>query len=531
MADTNIGTTGQDADDFGFGQQSGYSVPGGPGLNASRPQPAESKADLHPVHWMVHDPDFLDLSTQEQGVALDHLGGNPPNTFASLPPEDIVTGVSRIRQEAADRGIHSMPSPYPYPTTAGSGLAPMENALSTYEAGDYFDDAGHRVQHSGSGWKQAGNGSNWQQGAVPAVYYPNRENQGSQQPQYAQVAQKVGDQGSTSGNSRNTPTPLFNISSYVPGEIDSVLNSRQFGRLPDDVKRKALTDFTGDNIFLAPKTPGVLLPWNDPPEEQRQFLHRQLGNDMYLHVSDDNMNKLLRLMYGPPPPEWAWPPEAPPIAKSYELVPQTGGKLLNQSLSTDYGSLVYHGGDVAWRNNNAGNIMFLGSFDKSYAKSQGAIGVDKHGFAIFPSLEAGRNAQNNLWYTHPYQTLPFDQAVRRWARGPNANPVEEEKRMQNYTAQLANAVGIKDVGISLNDIRTHDKNAYLAAHPELESNKKETQTPAVQLAEQYADQQMNLRILKMMHAQGRAERALPGSIEYKISEPTWYSVEHPRKEK
>ena len=63
----------------------------------------------------------------------------------------------------------------------------------------------------------------------------------------------------------------------------------------------------------------------------------------------------------------------------------------------------------SWANNNPGNIEF-GSFSKRF----GAIGTDGR-FAIFPTVEAGFEAQKGLLKGQNYRDLSLRQAIYRWA--------------------------------------------------------------------------------------------------------------------
>ncbi|HEY0120656.1 MAG TPA: hypothetical protein VGC14_02655 [Rhizobium sp.] len=87
--------------------------------------------------------------------------------------------------------------------------------------------------------------------------------------------------------------------------------------------------------------------------------------------------------------------------------------------SADWGKL-YHGsgGSRSWRNNNPGNIEY-----GSYSRSKGAIGTDGR-FAVFPSYEAGRKAQEDLLFNSKgYRNLTLGQAINKWAPAGDNNNV------------------------------------------------------------------------------------------------------------
>lgn len=68
------------------------------------------------------------------------------------------------------------------------------------------------------------------------------------------------------------------------------------------------------------------------------------------------------------------------------------------------------GGSRSWRNNNPGNIS-AGKF----ARAHGADGSDGR-FAHFPTYEAGRKAQEALWFdSDTYKGLTLEQAVTKWS--------------------------------------------------------------------------------------------------------------------
>lgn len=71
---------------------------------------------------------------------------------------------------------------------------------------------------------------------------------------------------------------------------------------------------------------------------------------------------------------------------------------------------IKSGGSRAWRNNNAGNLI-AGPF----ATAHGAMEQDYGGQAIFPTPEAGEQAQEALWNTSSYQNLTVSDAIAKHA--------------------------------------------------------------------------------------------------------------------
>jgi len=75
----------------------------------------------------------------------------------------------------------------------------------------------------------------------------------------------------------------------------------------------------------------------------------------------------------------------------------------------EYDDSLRQGGSRNWRNNNPGNLAF-----SPWAAQHGAVGNDSAGFAIFPSLSQGEEAQRELLTSRNYSGLPLEQAIRRW---------------------------------------------------------------------------------------------------------------------
>ena len=100
------------------------------------------------------------------------------------------------------------------------------------------------------------------------------------------------------------------------------------------------------------------------------------------------------------------------------------------------------GGSRSWRNRNPGNHKY-----GKFAKSQGAIGQDKGGFAIYPSEAAGRAAQANLLRGKSYADKNLTQMVDRYAPSSDNNNtvayvnrlmqdtgIDPQKKMGDYSA-------------------------------------------------------------------------------------------------
>ena len=116
--------------------------------------------------------------------------------------------------------------------------------------------------------------------------------------------------------------------------------------------------------------------------------------------------------------------ESSTSSASSATVGSTGG-----SRSVTIGDQTRIGGDRNWRNNNPGNIEY-GPFAMQY----GAVGSDGR-FAIFPSEELGRKAQDALLKSKNYANLSLRDAINRYAPSNENNP-------RAYANQIAAATGV-----------------------------------------------------------------------------------------
>ena len=110
-----------------------------------------------------------------------------------------------------------------------------------------------------------------------------------------------------------------------------------------------------------------------------------------------------------------------------------------------------HGKGKPIRNNNPGNIMY-GDFAKSFG-GEPSDTKTKHGtIAAFPTMEAGRAAQEALWNRVPitdanpeklaYKDMPLDKAISIWA-GESAEDESGKLGLQNYKKHIFAAAGGK----------------------------------------------------------------------------------------
>ena len=126
-------------------------------------------------------------------------------------------------------------------------------------------------------------------------------------------------------------------------------------------------------------------------------------------------------------------------------------KLKNAGMSIDYGDSVKTGGTKSWRNNNPGNIR-AGDF----ATSQGAIGKDKDGFAVFPDEQTGDKAREKLLFEGKnYKDLSVSAAISRYAP-------PSENNTGAYIADVSKAMGI-DANTKMSDLTPEQRKTMMTA--------------------------------------------------------------------
>lgn len=95
------------------------------------------------------------------------------------------------------------------------------------------------------------------------------------------------------------------------------------------------------------------------------------------------------------------------------------------------GELIdYVGGTWAWRNNNPGNIV-----KSPFADRHGAIG-HAGGFAVFPDLEIGKEAQISLLKIKKYQEMAIWEVIKNYA------PASDGNDPKNYTKLVKQFTGL-----------------------------------------------------------------------------------------
>ena len=120
-----------------------------------------------------------------------------------------------------------------------------------------------------------------------------------------------------------------------------------------------------------------------------------------------------------------------------------------RGLDVVIGNTVRKGGTVSWRTNNPGNISYAEITKKHgalapFINPNGDAQQRSVGIAIMPTLEAGENAQMELWRRPLYNTKSIDAAVNTWTGGHAGFG-------STYAKDLAKAAGV-DINTTVKDL-------------------------------------------------------------------------------
>jgi len=133
---------------------------------------------------------------------------------------------------------------------------------------------------------------------------------------------------------------------------------------------------------------------------------------------------------------------------------------------------------LSWMNNNPGNLRFT-----AFSRAQGAIGQDEKGFAIFPNVGTGMQAQAQLLRSRNYAGLTLERALYRYAP-PSENDTE------SYVRQVERATGISR-HMALRDIPAPQMDRLVLAMARHEGwnpgHVRSNGAPAIQIADAAAD--------------------------------------------
>lgn len=107
------------------------------------------------------------------------------------------------------------------------------------------------------------------------------------------------------------------------------------------------------------------------------------------------------------------------------------------SKPVSYNSDIPTGGSIAVSHSNPGNIKY-GQFAQKYGASPGRAAKDGGIFAVFPTVEAGLQAQKDLLLSKNYANLTVADAMKRWSNsgyGADLYPEVANKKMKDLTSQ------------------------------------------------------------------------------------------------
>jgi len=131
-------------------------------------------------------------------------------------------------------------------------------------------------------------------------------------------------------------------------------------------------------------------------------------------------------------PSFVTPSAPPPSVASAPADPTTAPAQSAGSLSGQMAAATgKHGGSLAWRNNNPGNIR-AGDFTSRH----GSVGVGDRGFAAFKTPEEGRAAGLALLQSKSYRDLPLADVISRWA------PPADKNNTPAYISGVAKRTGL-----------------------------------------------------------------------------------------
>jgi peptidoglycan hydrolase-like protein with peptidoglycan-binding domain len=132
-------------------------------------------------------------------------------------------------------------------------------------------------------------------------------------------------------------------------------------------------------------------------------------------------------------------------AKAIKKVVDAGAGFTD--IETVSGEQLRRKGTRNWRNNNPGNLEF-----GPFARSKGAVGTDGR-FAVFPTLEAGMKAKEDLVFGKHYIDLSIRNAISKYAP-------ESENNTSSYVNQIVQATGANS-DTKLRDLTSEQRKSML----------------------------------------------------------------------
>jgi hypothetical protein len=134
--------------------------------------------------------------------------------------------------------------------------------------------------------------------------------------------------------------------------------------------------------------------------------------------------------------------------------------------ATDGKRYKLSGGTLAWRNNNPGNLKF-----GDFARNFGALGPGWENHAIFPDIETGNIARQQLLFSDEgfYYNLSIKDAISKYAPIDDPNPIAKNNPTE-YAKFVANHTGV-GVNTVLHTLNETQQNLLLNAMGKFEGFK------------------------------------------------------------
>lgn len=142
-------------------------------------------------------------------------------------------------------------------------------------------------------------------------------------------------------------------------------------------------------------------------------------------------------------------------AKAIKTVVDAGAGFTD--VQTVDGEQLRRKGARNWRNNNPGNLEY-----GAFARSRGAVGTDGR-FAVFPTLEAGMKAKEDLVFGKNYINLSIGNAIAKYAPA-------SENDVNMYVGQIVQATGATPDTV-LKDLSSSQRKSMLDAITRVEGFK------------------------------------------------------------
>lgn len=161
------------------------------------------------------------------------------------------------------------------------------------------------------------------------------------------------------------------------------------------------------------------------PNQDQGFSEQEIQNFLSSTVPGEEMQKNSNLL------SWLFEEEPLDTYTTNDIYHSTYGQDTSVNIPK---------GDIATTHSNPGNIKY-GKFAQKYGAQPGRAATDGGIFAVFPSVEAGLQAQKDLLTSGSYANLTVGDAMKRWSNsgyGADLYPQIANKKMKDLTSQELN---------------------------------------------------------------------------------------------